>query len=319
MDEELEHFKTHINLSEYTASLGYQWVKSESSRNSAVMQHPTSHDKVIIARGHDNHWTYFSVRDTADNGSIIDFVQKRESMTLGYVRKRLRPWIGSRSAPTPINEFAKKIVPVAKNREGVVVSYSQATPIQTSEYLQSRGILSDTIKDPRFAAMIRQDVRGNTLFPHYDRDGLSGYEIKNHQFTGFARGGFKSVWHSRIKATDNKLVLVESAIDALSYHQIKGDPNTRYISTAGQLSDHQKTVIKSAINKMPEHSLIVGAFDQDKSGQAYYDEIKHACRSGTKITRDAPSIGKDWNDQLKSAARNRAQQMGFERQLELSR
>ena len=72
--DELEDFKTEINLTEYAAGQGYVLDRRASSRNSAVMRRDDG-DKVMIARGQDRHWIYFSVRDDADNGTIIDFVQ----------------------------------------------------------------------------------------------------------------------------------------------------------------------------------------------------------------------------------------------------
>ena len=310
MNNEVDLFKTDINLSEYAASKGYELDKTESSRNSVVMRSSLSEDKIIITRGQDNHWTYFSVGDTGDNGSIIDFIQNRERLNLGEVRKELRPWIAERSIPTPINEYRKKIEPIVKNREGVIASFSKANSIQESKYLQSRGLRLETIQNQRFNSMIKQDGRGNTIFPHYDHQGLSGYELKNNNFTGFARGGLKSVWHSQAKKTDTRLVLVESAIDALSYHQLKGDLNTRYISTAGQLSDHQKNIIKSAIEKMPRDSVIVSAFDNDMAGHKFSKEIE-SLTPEIKIQRDVPKLGKDWNDQLKKLERDYIQKLGL--------
>jgi hypothetical protein len=64
---ELKRFKTEINLTEYAASEGYEIDEKESSRNSVVMRHPSG-DKVIVARGFDRHWIYFSVRNDRDNG-----------------------------------------------------------------------------------------------------------------------------------------------------------------------------------------------------------------------------------------------------------
>ena len=71
--DELERFKQDISLAEYAAGEGYVLVKNESSRNSFVMQRETDNDKIIVATGTDGHGIYFSVRDDADNGSIIDF------------------------------------------------------------------------------------------------------------------------------------------------------------------------------------------------------------------------------------------------------
>ena len=73
--DELEDFKSEINLTEYAAGQGYVLDRKASSRNSAVMRRDDG-DKVVIARGQDRHWIYFSVRDDADNGSIVDFVQR---------------------------------------------------------------------------------------------------------------------------------------------------------------------------------------------------------------------------------------------------
>ena len=89
-NDELEQFKTGINLAEYAAAQGYQLDRKESCRNSAVMRRESDNDKIIIATDIDGHGVYFSVRDDQDNGSIIDFVQSRQRLNLGQVRKELR-------------------------------------------------------------------------------------------------------------------------------------------------------------------------------------------------------------------------------------
>lgn len=40
------------------------------------MRHPSTDDKIVIRVEGDGHWTYFSVRDARDNGTIIDFLQR---------------------------------------------------------------------------------------------------------------------------------------------------------------------------------------------------------------------------------------------------
>src|SRR5712691_13070689 len=64
----------------------------------------------------------------------------------------------------------------------------------------------------RFAGRIRMDARGNAVFPHFDAEGLCGYEIKNKGFTGFAAGASKGLWFSQARPEDNRLVFCESAI-----------------------------------------------------------------------------------------------------------
>jgi len=114
-ESELEDFKKVINLSHYAAGQGYELDRSSSSRNSAIMQ--SGADKIVIARNTNNHWIYFSVSDENDNGSIIDFVQNRQRMDLGQVRKELRPWLnGSAHIPSiEVGNYAAQLLPIAKD------------------------------------------------------------------------------------------------------------------------------------------------------------------------------------------------------------
>ena len=99
--QEIDDFKQQINLTEYAAAQGYVLDRSESSRNSVTMRGPGG-DKIIIGRdASSGHWIYFSVRDDADNGTIIDFIQNRQRLDLGGARKALRPWVGS---PSPTRQ-----------------------------------------------------------------------------------------------------------------------------------------------------------------------------------------------------------------------
>ena len=57
-------------------------------------------------------------------------------------------------------------------------------------YLENERALPVALLDrERFAGGVRMDEHGNTVFPHFDQEGLCGYEIKNSGFTGFATGG----------------------------------------------------------------------------------------------------------------------------------
>ena len=91
----------------------------------------------------------------------------------------------------------------------------------------------------RFAGRIRIDARGNAVFPHFDAEGLCGYEIKNRGFTGFASGGSKGLWLSHELPSDNRLVFCESSIDALSHAVLFPDKHARYASIGGKLNPTQ--------------------------------------------------------------------------------
>jgi len=62
MDQELEKFKTDIDLRAYATAQNYQLDRKESWSGSSVMRHPNN-DKIVIKRNvADGHYLYFSVR-----------------------------------------------------------------------------------------------------------------------------------------------------------------------------------------------------------------------------------------------------------------
>lgn len=310
--DELERFKTAINLTEYAAREGYLLDRRASSRNSVVMRHPGG-DKIVIARGEDQHWIYFSVRDDSDNGSIIDFVQKRRGLKLGTVRQELRPWVGGfRVVARPHPDlFAQEIEPISKDRAQVILELARMKPIVSHRYLEEeRKIQGHLFRSSRFAGKIKVDVRANAIFPHADQDGPCGYEVKNRRFTGFSKGGEKGLWFSAARVGDTAFVIAESGIDALSYAALHLDENARYASTAGDMNPNQPALIRRAIEKMRQDASVVIATDNDAGGRELAEQIEAIAR-GTgrvdlQIVQDLPEgEGSDWNDCLKASAHER--------------
>src|SRR5580658_5062036 len=97
-DRELDAFKREIDLRQFAASLGYEMDRGESWRGSTVLR--SGADKIVVKRNGNGHYVFFSLRDDDDNGTVIDFVQRRQHLSLGAVRQVLRPWTG-RSASAP--------------------------------------------------------------------------------------------------------------------------------------------------------------------------------------------------------------------------
>jgi hypothetical protein len=300
VDTELETFKTDVLLPELAASKGYALDRRASSRNSVVMRHPDG-DKIIIARYEGTtHWVYFSVRDDRDNGTVIDFLQNRGIGSLGLVRKTLRDWLGTSRPDSQLPLFVKDLQPVSRDRAAVMAAWEMAEPCASLPYLTGRGLGPDVLALPLFAGCVRVDRRNNALFPHYDRDGLCGFEVKNKGFTGFASGGVKGLWYSQTKTTDARLVLVESAIDAMSFHALQGNMFTRYMSTGGELNPQQPVLLRGAMEKLPPSAVVVLAFDDDEGGDKIAGEVEAVAPAGRKLLRMRPEGGKDWNQILKA-------------------
>jgi len=308
-DNELELFKSSVNLSEFAASRGYALDRRESSRNSAVMRRPDG-DKIIIARNEaSNDWIYFSVRDDRDNGTIIDFLQNRGGGSLGQVRKTLRTWLGSDRPAVPVASYVQTLLPITRDRAAVIAAWDRTRVCVGLPYLTSRGLSPEVLALPQFSGSVHVDQRNNAVFPHYDQQGLCGFEIKNRNFTGFASGGIKGLWYSNPKKTDRQLVLTESAIDGLSYHVLHPDELwTRYMSTGGELSPQQRGnldlkqpgLLRLAMEKLPAGAVVLLAFDNDEPGEKLAEEVRALAPSGRELRRVVPSVGKDWNEALKN-------------------
>jgi hypothetical protein len=305
VDAELEAFKTQIDLRQYAAANGYTLDPRESWRGSAVMRKDgRGGDKIIIKRNGNGHYVFFSVRDDADNGTIIDFVQNREGVSLGAVRKELRSWIGRPASPgLPLFQPLER---TTRDRARVEAEFARMTaPERDCPYLEEvRRLPVGILEAPRFAGCARIDERGNVAFPHFDEAGLSGYELKNRHFTGFAAGGEKALWLSNESARDRRLVFCESAIECLSHAVLFPDGATRYASIGGKLNPRQPELIRAAIKRLAVALEIVAAMNADEDGRQLAGVVRAAFESvaaaGMVFTFQEPSEPhKDWNDQLR--------------------
>src|ERR1035438_4848903 len=192
-ESEREVFKRKIDLRQFAVSLGYQMDRRESWRGSTVLRRGA--DKIVVKRNRNGHYVFFSVRDDSDHGTLIDFLQRRQNLTLGAVRQILRPWIGRSALPPQFPEWE----PTSPDRMRVESEYRRMVNAHRYLYLeQDRCLPVVVLSSPRFAGRVRIDHRGNTVFPHFDNAGLCGYEIKNRGFTGFAASGEKGLWFSHI-------------------------------------------------------------------------------------------------------------------------
>ena len=306
--DEIHRFKRDIDLRSYAVSKGYRFDKRESTPTWTVLRNDASGDKIVVGRGKDGHWCYFSHSDPQHRGSIVDFVRRQGLDSWREVFRELRDWTGQRGdQPAPPSV---PIARIARDRSAIVRELAAAREVSTHRYLESRGLTAETLSAPRFRGTWKQAASGRreVLFLHRDHDGLSGAERKNPGFTGFTSGGSKGVWASNTTSKDNRLVITESAIDALSYHQLHPHPRTRYVSCAGQPKANQVEsgdvqrpgLLDAAIASMPAGSIIVAATDADMAGYHFADRIAQLSAKHQHVTfeRHAPTLGKDWNDHL---------------------
>lgn len=299
-EEELERFKTDINLAEYAQSQGYEIDKKKTSQNCIVLKNNEG-DKILIGVDQtDGHYFYYSVRDERDSGSIIDFIQRRKNLNLGEVRKELRPGISGSYTPTYTSRKpAPKPTPTTKDRHRILAQFESFGAIADHPYLIQRGINHQTSNDPRFQGSVFTNSRNNVIFPHLDREGVCGYEIRHQNFKGFSSGGTKGLWVSRSSEQDKRLVICESPLDCLSYHQLFPDAHTRYFATGGTISELQKDLLRTAFEKIhAQGGKIIIATDRDEAGNKLAHLLAKIAPESSQISRSVPEHQKDWNEAL---------------------
>lgn len=321
MDYEINRFKRDINLIRLAASHGYAVDPKKSSPRSVYLR-GTQGDRLLVSRSSAGAWRYCSLDHPDDNGDLITFVRRRQ---FGHLRqaegvrevcRQLRQTLGTElSAPTDTHPFPR---PARVDREGIRQQLAQARQPRSQPYLESRGLSRETLLAPRFGGKwLEHGPYRNVVFPHVDERGVCGFEVKNRAFSGFSSGGMRGLWASRTARGDRAMVVAESAIDALSYAQIHPDASCRYLSSGGALSTRQLELLGKAMAKMPA-GRVVAALDADRAGHAMAARLEQVAAGHPQLTfvRAAPTLAKDWNEQLQRSLGRRAvrsAELGLER------
>ena len=135
------------------------------------MRHPATDDKIIVRRDGDGHWTYFSVRDDTDNGTVIDFVQRRRAVGLGGVRKELRAWLREDRPRMPVQLFRPNVRTQAGDEEAVRAAFERARAGR-SHYLAERCIAPGVERDEIFRYGRVDEVQLSATIRRYE--GMDG-------------------------------------------------------------------------------------------------------------------------------------------------
>ena len=291
--DELIQFKSLINLVDYAQSKGFEVDESETSNTNTCLRRA---DEKIYVSQRNGAWLFADVRNSMKGGSILDFcVQKGGLENLGAVRRELRPWIGGSARPAKIAR--KSFAPKAKealSKQEILDLYGRLEPY-SGPYLKSRHLSEETIT--AFGRFVKQDHFKNACFIHYNDQGITGWEKKSFNFSGFLPGASKAVFYAApFQGKPDTLVICEASIDAMSYFQMHGRFGEAYISIGGAPSPEQTEILKKLLKK--PWNIIV-ATDNDAFGDSLNAMILEL---RPDAIRKKPET-KDWNDDLKEAAK----------------
>ena len=308
--QELQQLKQDINLVDFAVTQGYTKNTKRSTLHSIRLEHSNG-DRIIVKPDPHRIDTYFSPRNSNDNGTVIDFLHHRQSLRLSEMRQLLKDYSVKESRSQKQRTQRSLIPPVVEQylneKEELLKAESERRqqqhwqqslqPIKSHQYLiGERKIFSKTLSSGRFYGQVFKDERNNAVFPYTDGDRITGYELRNKDFQGFQKGGKKSLWLSNHREEDTRLVIVESPIDAMSYHQLNPHRDNRYLATGGTISNNQKELIKQQFNLVNSRfAEVIIATDNDEGGDQLAAELKPLFED--KATRVKPKL-KDWNEDL---------------------
>jgi len=292
--QELDRFKQSIDLVDYaTRRHGYD-VKKAGPRGH-WHQLEKDGEMLIVSRKGD-HQVYLNPGDDRDSGSIIDFVKTRENQTLGQVRQTLRQYLGepeqgmqaaaSPPLPTPAAYAPRPSEPAdmeteAERRARLVAAVMGTHAALTDRsYLHHRHLSDETIDSPAFQGRVFTSQQGNfrnTAFPLYNEHGIANVEQRNDDYKHLLQLPKTGVWVSHPTEGEDtpvqRLVVSESPVDAMSYHQLhhrgaESQPNTLYVATSGTVTERQVELIQKLIDKQ-EPKEVVLANDNDAAGRRF--------------------------------------------------
>lgn len=292
-----------IDLVEYLMANGFAVDKSKSSKTNTVLKNGKD---VISVSIHNGHYVYYNFTDSKDKGSIIDFVSNH--FGISDFKEALRH-IGLTKDFSEFNSnFVDKPVITEDTRDkrdkisNAVSQWYDADFIIWSNYLKGRGIQKQHLIP--FNKNVRTDSKKNVVFNLQGVvDGVlsvCGVSKYNKDFKRVF--GVKGVWCNLVGTRAEKVFIVESPIDAISYQALKKDDNVLYIATMGKMGAAGYEALEEILknNNINDKVQILLGLDNDEAGDTFTKELKDwflnkELSSSVKIVR---SEAKDWNEDL---------------------
>ncbi len=189
--------------------------------------------------------------------------------------------------------------------------------------LEERCIDVDIIENLIKSGDIGQDERNNVIFYWKNNNGdIVGADLRGTSDVKFNKIISGSEYGKGFKIDDlekdrpiEKLAVLESPIDTLSYYQLnrfdENFKNTRYLSLSGvktnaitlalkDIYDHNKQFT----DKQKPFNIIL-ALDNDEAGHNAIKDFVERFNDNDIIKIDQPENAKDWNEKLQTLAKNK--------------
>ncbi|MCM4173057.1 hypothetical protein DHD32_16350 [Arenibacter sp. TNZ] len=248
-----DHYKRLIskinaeaNFPMYLHQNGYKLIK----KSAGSMEFKNDKDRIVLQMAR-KPVTYFNRNDSQDKGLFFMYLMNRNVNFYKAVQAGLEIVNGlgyMENTPMEVRSFKA----VRKSLE----ENFKIVPLRNSNYLrQQRCISKNTINDPLFKGRLFNAYStrhtgnkiANIAFPKYDLEGhpqnyilynktyISSRDNKTRKFRLVLNQKDHFLFHSNPIKNPSKIVVGESGIDLLSYHELHGSPDNFYVSFSGNV------------------------------------------------------------------------------------
>jgi hypothetical protein len=296
--EKIRQAKFEINLVDYAERQGYQVNKQKSTATDVILQKNVGQenlDTIGVRYYPETGYKYWTAMDSSDRGSLLDFEKNKNHLDLSSAAgkrelyQKIDEFLGNPSTHQAVN--VKAISKKAETEKRLTDRELNLLPLTDTRYLEGRGITEKTYRSPEFHYQVyNEKVRlndgktyTNTVFPIRNEEILLAKIRRNDEELGYRGGQFNKIQEKRENGihTSNfpkqqldKLYLIESPIDAMSYFELKyaeirsKNLQVAFISTVGNPSNSAYNTIQKFINAS-EPKQIISLMDNDRAGKAF--------------------------------------------------
>ena len=295
-DAELFELRARVDCRVVLERAGWLLDKKESTRRAAKYRRGAG--EIIIVTQDGKGW--FDPMAEASRGDVIALAQKLWAGNLGQARKTLRPLAGIAPLLMPASSHGAVLT-----RDQVAATWAGRSPPRPGSaawtYLtECRRLPPSVLALATDWGLLREGVQGTAWFLHRLDGKPSGWEMRGPHFKGFLAGGVKTAFVLAAHDAAPRIVVCESAIDALSLAALEGfAEDTAYVSTAGGWGEGGTVALDGLLATANQ---VVAATDQDPAGERLAARIERlASRCSVPYIRQRPTL-KDWNEALRTGA-----------------
>jgi hypothetical protein len=305
---DFDYFKKEISLPDFLRLYGFEIEKKGSTKNCVKLKNEDTGELFLIRKNPTGNYIIWDpLNDVFKGSTIIDFVLEKHKnefpdrpFTFRDAAKLLTDYIeGKHFVSSHISNYKLEAEIIDVNK--ISRELNNLKPFKDRAFLHNRGIEDFIIDSPLFKNKIFNhsfvDDTGtehiNTAFPMIGDNGVVAISKRNENFKGMMGEKDNGIFISR-DITDggkiDKIILIESAIDAISHYQINyeelRDKKVRYISTEGEFSENQTDIISKVINKQTPDEVCFGQ-DNDLEGTHQITKLLSNLKLDEKLLKES--------------------------------